>query len=382
MRVLAIDGGGIRGIIPALVLAELEDRTGHRAADLFDLVAGTSTGGILAAALTRPGGEGGPGQDAHPRYSARDLLGLYEAEGPEIFDRSLLKRIRSVDGWLDERYDDAGLEAALRRYLDGTRLSDALTDVLITAYEIERREAFFFRSARARADPTYDFTLADACRATAAAPTYFEPARVGDLAGDATYALVDGGVFATNPVLCAVADVARAGRLDEVELVAVAGHGLAHAAAALRARPQLGRARVGALDRRRRLRRGRRHDGLRGGPDPGAGPLRAAPDRPAGRQRRPRRRLAAEHGRPPGGGRAPPARQRGRRRRAGRAALAAGRAAAGGAAAAGRRHADLNGRRADLNGRARRLRPPAPRRRFATSSLGPWGPSPFPWGVA
>ncbi len=225
MRILAIDGGGIRGIIPALVLAEIEDRTGRRVADLFDLVAGTSTGGILAAALTRPGDEGGAGQDAGPRYSARDLLGLYEAEGPEIFDRSLLKRIRSVDGWFDERYDDGGLEAALRRYLDGSRLSDALTDVLITAYEIERREAFFFRSARARADPVYDFTLADACRASAAAPTYFEPARVGDLAGDATYALIDGGVFATNPVLCAVADVARAGRLGEVELVLSLGTG-------------------------------------------------------------------------------------------------------------------------------------------------------------
>ena len=59
MRILAIDGGGIRGIIPALVLAEIEDRTGRRVADLFDLVAGTSTGGILAAALTRPGDEGG-----------------------------------------------------------------------------------------------------------------------------------------------------------------------------------------------------------------------------------------------------------------------------------------------------------------------------------
>jgi patatin-like phospholipase/acyl hydrolase len=233
VRILAIDGGGIRGIIPALVLTELEDRTGRRVADLFDLVAGTSTGGILAAALTRPADEnqsegergGEAGGAARPKYTARDLLGLYEAEGPEIFDRSLLKRIRSVDGWLDERYDDGGLEAALRRYLDGTRLSDTLADVLITAYEIERREAFFFRSARARTDPTYDFRLAEACRATAAAPTYFEPARVTDLAGDRTYALVDGGVFATNPVLCAVADVARAGRLDEVELVLSLGTG-------------------------------------------------------------------------------------------------------------------------------------------------------------
>jgi patatin-like phospholipase/acyl hydrolase len=220
VRVLTIDGGGIRGIIPALVLAELEERTGRPVAALFDLVAGTSTGGILAAALTRAD-DGG----AAPRFSARDLLGLYEAEGPEIFDRSLVKRVRSVEGWLDERYDDAGLVAALRRYLDGARLSDALADVLVTAYDIEGRFAFFFRSARAREDATHDFTLVDACRATAAAPTYFEPARVTDVAGDRTYALIDGGVFAINPALCALADVARDGRTDEVELLVSLGTG-------------------------------------------------------------------------------------------------------------------------------------------------------------
>src|SRR3954447_8625382 len=118
VRILTIDGGGIRGIIPALVLAELEERTGRRTAELFDLIAGTSTGGILASALARPGDDG-----TTPRYKAKDLIGFYEAEGPEIFSPPLLKRLRWVDGWLAERYDDAGLEAALRRYLDGTRLS-------------------------------------------------------------------------------------------------------------------------------------------------------------------------------------------------------------------------------------------------------------------
>ena len=223
VKILAIDGGGIRGIIPALVLAEIEERTGRHVAELFDLIAGSSTGGILAAALTRPA-EGGYGP-AHARYAARDLLGLYEAEGPEIFDRTLLKRIRSVDGLFDERYDAKGLDSALDAYLGRTKLSETVTDVLITAYEIEGRFAFFFRSSRARTDPTYDFTLADATRATAAAPTYFEPARVTDVAGARTYALIDGGVFAVNPALCAVAEVARTGRRDEVELVVSLGTG-------------------------------------------------------------------------------------------------------------------------------------------------------------
>jgi uncharacterized protein len=219
VKVLCIDGGGIRGLIPALVLAEIERRTGRRAAELVDLVAGTSTGGILACGLTRPG------PDGRPRYSAKELAGIYVEEGPSIFRRSLLKRIFSVDGWVDERYEDDGLNAALTRYLGDAALSESLTDVLVTAYDISGRFAFFFRSARARSDPTYDFPLVQVARATGAAPTYFEPAEVTDVAGARTYPLIDGGVYAVNPSLCAYADVAAAGRAGELELMLSIGTG-------------------------------------------------------------------------------------------------------------------------------------------------------------
>src|ERR687887_2923433 len=87
VKVLAIDGGGIRGLIPALVLAEIERRTQRPIARLFDLVAGTSTGAILACTLTQP--------DAMPAARAADL---YVEEGPQIFHRSLLKRVTSIEG--------------------------------------------------------------------------------------------------------------------------------------------------------------------------------------------------------------------------------------------------------------------------------------------
>ena len=221
MRILAIDGGGIRGLIPAVVLADLERRTGRRTAELFDLIAGTSTGGILACGLTRPAPDGTGG----PAFSAADLIGLYESEGPEIFHRSLIRRVESVEGYADERYDDAGLNAALHRYLGATRLSETLVDVIITAYDIERRTSFFFRSSRARDDPAHDFALVDAARPTAAAPTYFEPVRVRDVAGVNGWALIDGGVFATNPAMAAYAELAEAGRRDEVDLVVSLGTG-------------------------------------------------------------------------------------------------------------------------------------------------------------
>lgn len=226
MRVLSIDGGGIRGLIGALVLAEIERRTQRPTAELFDLVAGTSTGGIIACALARPA-DGDGGGASGPRFSAEELTGLYEDEGPRIFHRSLLKRLSSVDGVLDERYASDGLVTALHEYLGDARLSDALVPLLVPAYDIERRQALFFRSERARADPAFDFALADVAHATSAAPTYFEPAVVTDAAGAQRYALIDGGVFAANPSMSAYVDLVRDGREPDVDVLASLGTGTA-----------------------------------------------------------------------------------------------------------------------------------------------------------
>jgi uncharacterized protein len=219
VKVLCIDGGGIRGLIPALVLAEIERRTGRRIATMVDFVAGTSTGGILACALTRAGADGAP------LFSAEEVAEVYVEEGPRIFHRSLLKRIFSVEGWIDERYDDDGLDAALERYLGDAVLSDALCDVMVTAYDIQDRFAFFFRSRRARNDPTYDFTLVQVARAGSAAPSYFEPSEVTDRAGARTYPLIDGGVYAVNPSMCAYADVVTTGPAERLELMLSLGTG-------------------------------------------------------------------------------------------------------------------------------------------------------------
>jgi patatin-like phospholipase/acyl hydrolase len=186
--VLAIDGGGIRGLIPALVLAELERRCDRRAGELFDLIAGTSTGAIIACALARP-----------EPLAARRIAELYERDGPRIFDRSLLKRITSAEGYLDERYESDGLVEVLGSHLGTVRLRDARPPLLITAYDIERRSAVFLRS-------TDDASMVDAAHASSAAPTYFEPVRVDGAT------LIDGGVFATNPAMCGYAEAA--GQLD------------------------------------------------------------------------------------------------------------------------------------------------------------------------
>jgi patatin-like phospholipase/acyl hydrolase len=215
VRVLSIDGGGIRGVIPAAVLAEIERRTGRTVPELFDMVAGTSTGGIIALGLTVPGEHGAP------RWRAGDLLELYRREGEHIFSRSVWQRITSAEGVLDEKYPADGLEAALSRYFGDARLRDALTPVLVTAYELERRKPFFFRSRRAAANPIYDFPMREAARATSAAPTYFEPPELVNDADGERYALVDGGVFANNPSMCAYAEILSEDRDADVLVVSL-----------------------------------------------------------------------------------------------------------------------------------------------------------------
>jgi patatin-like phospholipase/acyl hydrolase len=215
MRILTIDGGGIRGLVPAVVLAELERRAGVPTAQMFDLVVGSSTGGLLALGLTAPDG-------ASPRYAAAELAELYEREGPTIFSRPLTHRIRSVGNLLGPKYPDGPIEEVLGRYLGDARLRDAATSVVVTAYALELRRPFFFRSARAVADPAYDWAMGEAARATTAAPTYFPPVQLAAAASDPhdAYALVDGGVFANNPAMVAYAE-ARTVAPHEQDLVIV-----------------------------------------------------------------------------------------------------------------------------------------------------------------
>ncbi len=205
VAVLAVDGGGIRGLIPARVLAALEHRAGMPACRLFDLVAGTSTGGIIALGLTRPGDAG------KPRYAAADILELYRSRGPEIFRRSLGHAVLTLGGLVGPKYSGDALEHVLRDYFGATRLHEALTSVLVTSYDTAGATPYFFKSYR-QASPAGsrgpdDHLMWQAARATAAAPTYFPPFRLAptDPAG-AERSLVDGGVFAMNPAMCALAD--------------------------------------------------------------------------------------------------------------------------------------------------------------------------------
>lgn len=192
--ILSIDGGGIRGVIPATVLAEIEKRTGRQTHELFDVIAGTSTGGILALGLSVPGPAGA-------RYSAADLADMYRTQGQRIFPHELLGKLRQLFG---PKYAERGRRAVLEERFGATHLSEALTEVFVTSYDIEGRRPFFFRRSDALETAVRDFAMSDAALATSAAPTYFPPVRLRE--GKTDRVLVDGGVFANNPGMCGYVD--------------------------------------------------------------------------------------------------------------------------------------------------------------------------------
>ncbi len=209
-KILSLDGGGIRGIIPAVLLRTIEQRTGKRICELFDLIAGTSTGGILAIGLSIPD------HDNQPRYTADDMLKLYFDRGRDIFSRSFWKGVASIGGLTDEKYSHKPLEIILNEYFSLTEMKDALTNLLISTYDIENRNPLFLKSWK---DKYGTVPMTKAARATSAAPTYFEPAQV--LIDGFMCSLVDGGVFVNNPAMSAYAEAHKLFHGEEALVVSL-----------------------------------------------------------------------------------------------------------------------------------------------------------------
>lgn len=208
-RILSIDGGGLRGLMPAQVLIYVEQRLQHitgnsqaRIVDYFDLIAGTSVGGILTCLYLCPGSK----HSNRPQLSAQEVSDFFYQKADQIFAKSFWHNLLNLGGFLNEKYSHRSLENLNKEFFGRLRVSELLKPCLITAYEIERRKTHFFTQHDARMDARQDFLVRDVIRSTTAAPTFFEAAQIKSIKND-IHTFVDGGVFANNPSLCAYAEV-------------------------------------------------------------------------------------------------------------------------------------------------------------------------------
>jgi len=210
--ILSIDGGGIRGIIPGVILSyieqQLQNKTNNpnaRLANYFDFIAGTSAGGILTCCYLLPSAT----NSAVPKYSAQEALDLYVNRGHKIFDVSFWQNLRSVYGLVHEKHSADELEKALNEYFGDITIKDFIKPCIITAYDIfNRRTVFFNKQDATNNNNVRNFYIKDVARATSAAPTYFEPACIRSLNNEPLY-LIDGGMFANNPTMCAYVEAIK-----------------------------------------------------------------------------------------------------------------------------------------------------------------------------
>ncbi|MEG3863560.1 patatin-like phospholipase family protein [Microcoleus sp. herbarium12] len=203
-RILSIDGGGIRGIIPAIVLNYIEERTGKRIATMFDFIAGTSTGGILALGLTKRNSDSNINHE--PEYTAAELVNFYHKYGQKIFNEYIPGEL---DDLVQPKHNPQGKQEVLKELLGEAKVEDALREIFITSYDIELRAPIFFTSNRYAEQPDSldsrkicrGFKMFEAAMATSAAPTFFPPYKLETAhhTDEGYYALVDGGIFANNP---------------------------------------------------------------------------------------------------------------------------------------------------------------------------------------
>ncbi|KAJ6951522.1 patatin-like protein 2 [Populus alba] len=270
--ILSIDGGGVRGIVPSVVLTALEaklqkldvDNKDARIADYFDFVAGTSTGGLMTAMLTTPNAE------ERPAFAAKDIVQFYldksqlifpqtteQYEDDELFDdeaaiKSVLDEARNqiqqynnemrnifVDpiisalefllkwgllpsfirkklrGLLSPRYDGVKLHEIIKEEVGQKLLSDALTNVIIPTFDIKHFKPVIFSSLKAKREKSTD-GIADVCIGTSAAPYYFPPYYFKT---NVDFNLADGGLAANNPSLLAVCEVMKEQKMDGRKLL-------------------------------------------------------------------------------------------------------------------------------------------------------------------
>jgi patatin-like phospholipase/acyl hydrolase len=196
-RILTIDGGGVRGIIPARILEEFEQRSGKPISELFDLMVGSSAGGLIVLALNAPNEVG------QPKFKASDLVAFYKHRSKNIFSTSIFKKLYNGFGLWGPKYNRDELDKILGELFGSVKMSQLIKPTGVTSYNLDSGLPHLWSREYAHQKPYRDFFVKDIAAATSAAPTYFAPKALTDL-NNCTEYQADGGIFVNNPASIAI----------------------------------------------------------------------------------------------------------------------------------------------------------------------------------
>ena len=208
-KILSIDGGGLRGVVPLTILKEVEKITGKRLYQCFDMVAGTSTGGLIACACMLKD----KNNPVQPQYTLDDILNVYLNRGHEIFpEPNLIGHLwGSISDKWHPQFTADGIKKVFTDVLKDAKLSDSLIHLLISCYDLTNNQPLFFKTRLARQNPLQNALMYDVCRATSAGPTYL-PAYEFNYPNKQELPdrlCIDGGVFINNPAMGAIAELSK-----------------------------------------------------------------------------------------------------------------------------------------------------------------------------
>lgn len=201
LNVLSLDGGGIKGIAPARILQEIEERTGKSCSQLFNIASGTSTGGMIASLIAATD------ENGKAKFSAKDILEIYLNQGSKIFNKSFLRNIKTGFGIWGAKYSRSFLDKLLKEKLENQKLSQSPIDLFLTTYSIKDQKPIILNTADALKNSENDFYLSDAAGATSAAPTYFDPKILSNVNNSKILYAADGGIFANDHEIIAICNI-------------------------------------------------------------------------------------------------------------------------------------------------------------------------------
>jgi len=218
-RILSIDGGGLRGIVPVSILEKVEEFTGKPIWESFDLIAGTSTGGLIACGITLPKAPG----VKEAKYDLNYIMNIYKERGKEIFPPRgwLANKLGILSDARNPKYLDKGVHKVFSEVLGDARLNDSLTQIMISSYDLNNNMPLFLKSRSSRKNPGQNILQYHACRATSAAPTYLPAYEFEYPNGkEMPHRLcIDGGVFINNPSLGALSEFSRNAHEYDSEII-------------------------------------------------------------------------------------------------------------------------------------------------------------------
>lgn len=207
-KILSVDGGGVRGIIPATILAYLENKmieeTGDpttRISDHLDLFAGTSTGSIISASAVIPNNK-----DGRPYYKMDEIVTAYYTLAKEVFKKDFWRNVRTLWGLIGPKFSNKGIETNLYKHFGLAQMRSLIKPLVITSYDTDKRKAIIYTSDDEKKKYN-DYYIKDIVRGSTSIPAFFPPAYFKS--GDDINTDIDGGVFANNPTMVAFVEASK-----------------------------------------------------------------------------------------------------------------------------------------------------------------------------